>query len=125
MHAPGGGLRQDSARQGAGDWWAQRVTALALVPLTVWFGVSMCSTAPTNYYAVRAWMTRPWNTVFLVAFILFAAYHAYLGLRVIVEDYVHQAGLRIALVLLIYFLYMLSAAGALLAVGVVAFGGLA
>jgi succinate dehydrogenase / fumarate reductase membrane anchor subunit len=69
-------------------------------------------------------MTRPWNTVLLVACILVVAYHAYLGLRVIVEDYVHQAGLRIALVLLIYFVYMLSAAGALLAVGVVAFGGL-
>jgi len=88
-------LRQTSARHGAEDWWTQRLTALALVPLTLWFCVSMLLTPAMNYFAVRAWMTRPWNTVLLVAFILVAAYHSYLGLRVVVEDYVHEAGMRI------------------------------
>jgi succinate dehydrogenase / fumarate reductase membrane anchor subunit len=118
-------LRHASARHGAEDWWAQRVTALALVPLSVWFCVSMLLTPAMSYFGVRAWMTRPWNTVFLVAFILVAAYHSYLGLRVVVEDYVHEAGMRIALVLLIRFVYTLSAAGAVLAVCVVVFGGFA
>jgi len=118
-------LRQTSARHGAEDWWTQRLTALALVPLTLWFCVSMLLTPAMNYFAVRAWMTRPWNTVLLVAFILVAAYHSYLGLRVVVEDYVHEAGMRIALMLLIRFVYMLSAAGAVLAVCAVAFGGIA
>ena len=117
-------LRQTSARHGAEDWWTQRLTALALVPLTLWFCVSMLLTPAMNYFAVRAWMTRPWNTVLLVAFILVAAYHSYLRLRVVVEDYVHEAGMRIALVLLIRFVYVLSAASAVLAVCVVAFGGL-
>jgi succinate dehydrogenase / fumarate reductase membrane anchor subunit len=98
---------------------------LALLPLGLWFCVSMLWIPAINYFAVRAWMARPWNTVLLVAFILVAAYHSYLGLRVIVEDYVHDAGVRIALVLLVWFVYMLSAAGAILAVGMVAFGGFA
>ena len=118
-------LRQTSARHGADDWWAQRVTALALVPLGLWFGVSLLATPGLNYLAVRAWITRPWNSVLMVAFILVAAYHSYLGLRVVVEDYVHEPGLRIAMVLLIGAVYMLSAAGAVFAVCLVAFGGLA
>ena len=101
------------------------MSALALVPLGLWFGVSMLAIPRLNYFAVRAWVTRPWNTVLLVAFILAAAYHSYLGLRVVVEDYVHEASLRITTVLLIGALYMLSAAGAVLAVCLVAFGGLA
>lgn len=117
--------RHTSARHGVDDWWAQRVTALALVPLGLWFGVSLLATPALDYVAARAWIARPWNTVLLVAFILVAAYHSYLGLRVVVEDYVHAAGLRIALVLLIGAVYMLSAAGAVLAVCLVAFGGLA
>lgn len=118
-------LRQSSARHGVHDWWAQRVTALALVPLGLWFGVSMLATPGLNYFALRAWITRPWNTVLLIAFILVAAYHSYLGLRVVVEDYVHEASVRIAMVLLIGAVYLLSAAGAALAVCLVAFGGLA
>jgi len=103
----------------------QRVTAVALVPLGLWFCASILSISAASYLAVRAWMTRPLNTVLLVFFILAAAYHSYLGLREVVEDYVHQPGLRISIVLLVCSLFTLTAAGAVLAVCVVVFGGLA
>ena len=102
----------------------QRVTAVALVPLGLWFFVSMLSISATSYVAVRTWMTRPFNTVLLAAFVLVAAYHSYLGLREVLEDYVHQPGMRIAMGLLVRFVYTLAATGAVLAVCVVAFGGL-
>jgi len=67
-------------------------------------------------------MGRGWNAALLLPLILVAAQHSYLGLGVIVQDYVDEAGMRIALLLMIRFVHILSAAGALLAVFAVAFG---
>jgi succinate dehydrogenase / fumarate reductase, membrane anchor subunit len=118
----GHALGRSSARRGADSWWAQRVTALALVPLGAWFCISVLSLPTLNYPVVRAWMGRSWNAALLLPLIFVAAQHSYLGLRVIVEDYVDEAGMRIALLLMFRFVHTLSAAGALLAVFAVAFG---
>ena len=115
-------LGRSAARHGADSWWAQRVTALALVPLGAWFCISLLSIPTIDYLVVRAGMARSWNAALLLALILVAAQHSYLGLQVIVEDYVDDAGMRIAMSLMIRFVYMLSAAGAVLAVFAVAFG---
>jgi succinate dehydrogenase / fumarate reductase membrane anchor subunit len=85
-----------SAREGSHHWWQQRVTAVALFPLTLWFAVSL-SLLPTAAYAdVVRWMAQPWNSLLLLSFILLSIYHAMLGLQVVIEDYVHHDGWKIA-----------------------------
>jgi succinate dehydrogenase / fumarate reductase, membrane anchor subunit len=125
MSAIGWGSDRSSARHGADQWWAQRVNALALALLSVWFVISLQSIPTISYATLREWMSRGWNAVPLGALILVVAQHSYLGLRVVVEDYVHNPGARIAILLLLQFLHVLVAAGTVFAVFKVALGALA
>lgn len=84
-----------SARDGTGHWWAQRLTAIALVPLTLWLVASLVSLAGADYVAVSAWIGRPLPGTLLVLLIAATFYHAALGLQVVIEDYVHSAGWRL------------------------------
>ena len=79
-----------SAQSGSDHWYAERVTALALLPLTLWFVFSMVRLAGASHETVIAWASRPWNTVFFLALIVMTFQHMALGLRVVLEDYVHQ-----------------------------------
>lgn len=123
MSTPGRALDRGSARYGADEWWTQRVTALALAPLSVWFAVSLLSNPTLNYATVREWMSRGWNAVPLIVLILVAAQHSYLGLGVVLEDYLHHPGTRIGILLLLRFVHVFAAVGAVFAVLDVAFGG--
>jgi succinate dehydrogenase / fumarate reductase membrane anchor subunit len=123
MNALGRVLGRGSAKHGVDHWWAQRVTAVALVLLTVWLVVSLLSIPSFSYATLSQWMSRGWNTVPLVALILVAAQHSYLGLRVVVEDYVHHPARRIATLLLLRFAHVLIAAAGVFGVFEVAFGG--
>ena len=111
------------AKQGVDHWWAQRVTAVALAPLTVWLVVSLLSIPSFSYATLTDWMGHGWNILPLVALILAVAQHSYLGLRVVVEDYVHHPARRIATLLLLRFAHMLVAAAGVFGVFEVAFGG--
>ena len=84
-----------SARQGIQHWWRQRVTAVALFPVTLWFAVSVTMLPEASYTQVVAWMSAPWNTILLLSFIMLSLYHAMLGLQVVMEDYVHHEWLKI------------------------------
>ena len=84
-----------SARQGTQHWWRQRVTAVALFPVTLWFAVSLTMLPKAGYTQVVAWMSDPWNTILLLSFIMLSLYHAMLGLQVVMEDYVHHEWLKI------------------------------
>lgn len=79
-----------SARQGSHDWWRQRVTAIALIPICLWFAISLALLPNAGYETVVRWVTAPWNTILLLSFIFLAFYHAMLGLQIVVEDYVHS-----------------------------------
>ena len=85
-----------SAKEGSHHWWRQRVTAVALFPLTLWFAVAVSLLPTANYDEIVEWMAQPWNSVLLLAFILISIYHAMLGLQVVIEDYVHNDSLKIA-----------------------------
>lgn len=85
-----------SAQHGVTDWWIQRVTAAALVPLTVWFVASVVSLAGASYRTVALWMGSPVNAVLLILLLAVTLRHAQLGLRVVIEDYVHNEGAKIA-----------------------------
>lgn len=112
-----------SAKEGVSHWWAQRVTAVALVPLVLWFVVAMLSLSHADYEIALHWIARPWNTVLLVILLFSLFYHAQLGMQVVIEDYVHAEGVKLVALLIMKFLMVLLGAAAILAVLRIAFGG--
>lgn len=85
-----------SAKQGSHHWWAQRVTAVALVPLTLWLAIAIVMIPGADYASVVNWISSPWNTVLLISTIIAVFYHALMGIQVIIEDYVHVEWMKIA-----------------------------
>ena len=84
-----------SAKSGTLHWWMQRVTAVALIPLSYWLitFLNLSFHAPYQYMVV--WLIAPVNTVCIIAWVLAAFYHAALGLQVVIEDYIAAEGIKI------------------------------
>ena len=116
-------LGAGSAKGGVHHWWQQRLTAVALVPLTVWFVVSLLALPAFDHASVSAWMGQSWTALLLILLVVVAAWHSQLGVRVIVEDYVRAPGARTVTLTLLSFLHALLAAAGVLAVLKVALGG--
>lgn len=93
-------LGRGSAGGGVGHWWSQRVTALALVPLTAWFLVSLCGVPLNDHAAVTIWIASGWNPVWLSLLLLAICLHSRLGVQVVIEDYVHTNATKLTLLLL-------------------------
>lgn len=85
-----------SAKDGTHHFWVQRVTAIALIPLVLWFGVSVASLPNASYASVVAWMDSPFNVVMMISFLIAGFYHGSLGMQVVVEDYISVEWVRIA-----------------------------
>jgi succinate dehydrogenase / fumarate reductase, membrane anchor subunit len=111
-----------AAGEGTGHWWAQRLSAAALVPLALWFVVSLLRVGAGDYFAVDAWLSRPFNALLAVLFVLAAVYHAMLGTQVVAEDYVHAPGARVVVLGLLRLAHIALAAGGVLAIVIVATG---
>ena len=79
-----------SAKEGVHAWWLERVTAVALVPLTLWLMASLIGFGGRDYAAVIAWLSDPLVALLLVLLLLALFVHLALGLKVIIEDYVHS-----------------------------------
>jgi len=92
-----------SAKEGVEHWWWQRLTAVALVPLGLWFAAALIGLAGADYTTVRAWMTGPFNMTLLIVFTGALLHHAQLGLQVVIEDYVHHEGWKLGLLLAVKF----------------------
>ena len=89
-----------SAHHGVSHWWWQRVTALAMVPLTLWFMGSLVSAMLSpDVIKVAEWFASPFNTAMMVLLIVAAFWHAKLGLQVVIEDYVHGTWSKYAMLL--------------------------
>ncbi len=112
-----------SAREGVAHWWGQRVTAIALVPLALWFVVSIAALAGADHGAVVAWLRAPVSAILMVLLIAVAFHHLQLGLQVVLEDYVQTEGLRRAAIIGVKFAAAAFALAAVFAVLKVAFGG--
>jgi succinate dehydrogenase / fumarate reductase, membrane anchor subunit len=117
-------LGAGSAKEGVHHWWLQRLTSIALVPLTIWFVVSLLSLPSFEHVTVITWMAQTWTALLLSLFILVATWHSQLGVRVVVEDYVHGGAKTLTLVL-ITFIHAFVAAAGVFAVLKVAFGAAA
>jgi len=111
-----------SAKGGAHHWWMQRLTSVALVPLTIWFAVSILSLPTLDHVTVIAWMSQSWTALLLILLVLVGAWHSQLGVRVVVEDYVNSNGTKTITLVIVNFLHALIAVAGVFAVLRVAFG---
>ncbi|MBS0519590.1 MAG: succinate dehydrogenase, hydrophobic membrane anchor protein [Proteobacteria bacterium] len=111
-----------SAKAGLGHWWAQRLTAVALIPLVVWFAISLVMLSGADYATVRAWIGSPLVMVLLILTIGVGLHHAQLGVQVVVEDYTDGAW-RLSLIVLVKFIAVLFGLSAIVAILRIGFGG--
>ena len=112
-----------SAKEGVGHWWAQRLTALSLVPLTLWFCASVAGLAGADHASFRAWVGAPVNAGLLILLIVAVFYHAMLGVQVVAEDYIHGEGRKLAVLLITKALAIVLGLAALLSVLTILFRG--
>lgn len=112
-----------SAKEGSHHWWGQRLTAIALVPLSIWFVFAILSLLGADYGAYKEWISSPENTLMMVLLIGALFHHLQLGLQVVVEDYVHGESGKVTLLILNKLVAYLLAATCILSVLKVAFGG--
>ena len=105
-----------SAKDGTHHFWVQRVSAIALIPLTLWFIFSLASLPGASYAQVSWWVGYPAVAVTLVLFIAAALYHSMLGVQVVIEDYVGNEGMKITALLFSKFFHFAVAAASIFAV---------
>ncbi|MGE5502913.1 MAG: succinate dehydrogenase, hydrophobic membrane anchor protein [Actinomycetota bacterium] len=83
-----------SAKEGVGHAWHTIVTAVALVPLSLWFVISLIGLVHADYAAFRGWMGKPFNASLMLLTVLLVLHHAQLGLQMVIEDYVQGEGAK-------------------------------
>jgi succinate dehydrogenase / fumarate reductase membrane anchor subunit len=112
-----------SAKEGVHHFWAQRITAVALIPLVAWFAISLIMMSGADYAVVRAWIGSPAVMVLLTLTIVIGLHHGQLGMQVVIEDYVHSEGLKLALIVLLRFIAVFFGLAAIVAILRIGFGG--
>ena len=105
-----------SAKEGVEHWWMQRITALALVPLTLWFVIAIIGLVGADLETVQNWVSRPLPAILLVLLLIATFYHMSLGLQVVVEDYVHGELAKLGLIAAIRLLCFAFAVAGIFAV---------
>lgn len=111
-----------SAKDGVGHWVWQRLTALALVPLTFWFVVAVAAHAGAGHAAMKAWVSTPHVAVLLALYLATLFHHSQLGLQVVIEDYVHTRWVNLSLLVIVKFSHVALAAAGIFAVLKIALG---
>ena len=112
-----------SAKHGFSHWWWQRVTAVALVPLCLWFVCSVVGLVDERYDTAVAWLSSPVNATLMLVFVFAMLYHAQTGLQTVIEDYVHTKWMNLTLLLVVKFAAAVMAVLATISVLKVALGG--
>jgi succinate dehydrogenase / fumarate reductase membrane anchor subunit len=112
----GAALGYGSAKSGSGHWYAQRVSAVALVVLGLWFLGSLLWLGDLGHAAVVRWLQSPLQAALCALFVLASAYHAWLGLQVVIEDYIGHKGVRLVALVGTKFVYIVAAVVGTLAV---------
>ena len=112
-----------SAKSGTAHWWAERVTSVALVPLTLWFVLVMFHLVGASRGEVAHWAGNPVNATLMIALILITFHHTQLGLQVVMEDYIHNELTRLGAIMAMKGLVVLLAIASTVAVLKLAFAG--
>jgi succinate dehydrogenase / fumarate reductase membrane anchor subunit len=105
-----------TAKDGTSHWWGQRVSGIALALLGLWFAWSLATMSGFSYAESVAFIGQPVNALLLLLLTMTMAYHSYLGVQVVIEDYVHGHGLKIVSLLLSRYAHIVLAAAAIFAI---------
>ncbi|HKW55467.1 MAG TPA: succinate dehydrogenase, hydrophobic membrane anchor protein [Stellaceae bacterium] len=111
-----------SAKEGVDHWWAQRVSAVALIVLGLWFVASLAALAGADRATVVAWLHGPLAAILTILTLAAVFYHSALGLQVVIEDYVHAEGVKIPAIVLVRLICLALAVAGIFAVLRIAFG---
>jgi succinate dehydrogenase / fumarate reductase membrane anchor subunit len=111
-----------SAKEGVEHWWRQRVTAVALVPLTLWFVIAVIDHVGADRAAFIDWVRQPMPAMLLILLIVATFYHAALGLQVVIEDYIHGEAMRLTVLVAMRLLCVVFVVRGILAVLQLALG---
>ena len=123
MRSPlGRAMGLGSAKEGAEHWWMARVSAVALIPLTLWFVASIIAHTGSDYVTFIVWLRMPLVSILMVLLLIALFYHTALGLQVVIEDYVHSEAKFGALIAVRLGCVALAVAG-IMATMRIAFGG--
>lgn len=111
-----------SAGSGVEHWWAQRFSAILLIPLTVWLVWTLAVLAGAEYQVARDWIAAPWNAAMAILLVGATFYHAKLGMQVVIEDYVGRRGVEVTLHVLVSIATLVGAIVSIVAILGIAFG---
>jgi succinate dehydrogenase / fumarate reductase membrane anchor subunit len=112
-----------TAREGARDWWMARLTSIALIPLTLWWVAAVIAHAGAGYGPFTHWVRNPVTSVLLILTLGVTFYHMALGLQVVIEDYIHGEGAKLAALITVKFGCIVLGVAGIFAVLRIAFGG--
>ena len=123
MRSPlGRAIGLGAAKEGVEHWWAQRISSVALVPLSLWFVSAMIGLVGADLETMQNWVAQPLPAILLVLLLIALFYHTSLGLQVIVEDYVHTELATLGLVIAVRLLCFGFAVAGIFAVLGIALG---
>lgn len=111
-----------SAKGGTEHFWAQRLTAIALVPLALWLVASLASLAGADHAAAKAWLAEPFTAVVMILVVATGFHHGQLGLQVVIEDYVSTEWIRMSSIIVVKLAAVALAVAAIFAVLRIALG---
>ena len=111
-----------TAKEGVSHWWNLRLTAIALIPLALWFSFSIALIAVADFATVSAWISSPISTVMMILAIGVGFYHGYLGLQEIIVDYIAHEPLKIGMLIGVGLLAVLFTALGVVSVLKISFG---
>ena len=111
-----------SAKQGTEHFWAQRVTAIALVPLALWFVASLAAYTGADHATAKAWLAEPFSAVVMVLLVVTGFHHAQLGLQVVIEDYVSTEWVKVFSIIVVKLGALALGVAAIFSVLKIAFG---
>jgi len=124
METPLGAVRGlGSAREGAGNWWHERLSSIATLLLSIWLLVSLLRLPSLDYGVVAEWLSSIINASAMLLFVVSSFWHIRLGMKVIIEDYVHEEGSKTFALLLLNFAVAVALAITVIALLKLAVGG--
>lgn len=112
-----------SARDGVSHWMHQRVTAVANIPLVLWFVWSIVHLKGASHIEFTTWLAQPLNAILMILLVLSVFYHAALGTQVIAEDYIHHEGLKIIKLIGIKLFFIVTGVACIFSILKIAFAG--